>query len=418
MRAWVLVALAAMAARAGADELDALDVVERAAPPPTVVERAWQAWGEWGSGQAHSANARQSQYRAALAVRWDAALFGPWRSVGAVRLDLAQPAMQAGESAIATVQEAYVAWRGDAHWALDLGRVQAHYGVASGYNPTDYLRSGAQRVTMPTDPLSVGPMRQGSVLLRTQWVGEGGAWALLLSPALGQAAEPGESVGGGDWNLRATNPAARAVASYSPRGEARSSLQWLAFADERQMPQWGVNATALWGQATVLQAQASVGRARSQWAQSWQTPQDSAVQQRWTVGASHTTAARLSVTVEASYNSAAPDATQWQQLQSAPAPAYAAYRAWVAQAQELTTRRSWTLHARWEQALNTPRLELSALWCHNPEDHSQLHWLEARYRWSVVQGFVQWQRSLGGARSEWGGLPWLQAWQLGARWHW
>lgn len=402
-----------------ADELDALDALERAAPSaaPAPPLRAWQAWVEVGAGVAQGRAGTQDQQRMAWALRWDAALGGPWRSTGALRLDAAQPGWNPGGNAVPTVQEATLAWSGESPWAFDLGRLQTRFGVASTYNPTDYLRPHALRATPVADPLGLRDMRQGSVLLRAQWLGPGGALALLLSPALGSG-EPAAPADAWDLNTRATNPADRALLSISPRWSERASVQALAFADARQHPQWGLNATALWGQATVLHAEGSWGRARSQRAQAWQLPEDSAWQERWSLGATYTTARRLSLTLETSFNSAAPDGAQWQQLQAAPEPAYGAYRAWAWGAQELSTRRSWAVLARWEQALDVPHLELAALLRMNTEDASQLQWLQARYRWGEVQGFVQWQRTTGSERSDWGALPQGQAWMVGGRWGW
>src|SRR4051812_8400318 len=78
--------------------------------------------------------------RLSLDTLYDARLAPTWRAVVADRLDLAWRGAPTYGDFINTLKEAYVSWQPNADNISDAGRINPRYGVATGYNPTDYFR--------------------------------------------------------------------------------------------------------------------------------------------------------------------------------------------------------------------------------------------------------------------------------------
>ncbi len=134
------------------------------------------------------ARCTRSQVRTATsACHWielDKSLAPGWRGVLANRLDLDWPAQRGTAHRINTLKEAYVGWQPTDAQALDLGRINARFGVATGYNPTDYFRTNSLRSLVSVDPNSLKKNRQGAFMLRGPTLWADGALTAVLSPRL------------------------------------------------------------------------------------------------------------------------------------------------------------------------------------------------------------------------------------------
>ncbi|OGB35088.1 MAG: hypothetical protein A3F78_18930 [Burkholderiales bacterium RIFCSPLOWO2_12_FULL_61_40] len=377
----------------------------------TATERAkdWQlsvegAFGE--TGQRYGKGQLQHQ-RLSLDLQIDTAFSEGWRAVLSNQLDQRWQYQFSDASSTNTLKEAYLSWQPSPQRALDVGRINARYGVASGYNPTDYFRSGANRSIVAIDPASLKKNRQGSVMLRGQALWGGGSLTAIASPHL--ADQPSDAAFSLD--LGATNRQDRWLLALSqPLGETLTP-QWLLYGENTQAPQLGFNLTGVLGQATVAYVEWSGGRSASQLAQALQGADDSAFRARWATGLTYTTANKLSFTVEYDFNGAAPDAQAWDTLGQQAPQAYAQYRAWAQNQMELPTRQSLFLYASWQDTL-VNQLDFNAMLRHNLDDHSQLAWLEARYHWSHTDLALQWQRHSGKPGSEFGALQQEQVVQV------
>lgn len=433
LRALLLAALAALAgwgsaatAQAGApSDLDALQLADRTPAPAAAPARDWQGHVEAAAGQARRATwaggGTLGSQRLSLALQLDTALAPGWRFVAANRLDLDWPAQPGKEKhALHTLQEAYASGQIDAAQTLDLGRVRAHFGVATGYNPTDVFRGGSLRSQASADPNSLKRNRQGAVMLRSRHLSEAGALTWLVSPRLSADSQPSDAPFSLDTG--ASNARHRALLAWSPNlGGAwteRLNVQTLLLAQEGQAPQAGLNLSALLGEATTAFAEWTGGHSRSQLAQALGTPQETHFHPRLSSGFTWTSSRRLSVTLEIAHNRAAPTATAWQALQTGAglgSPlAYTLYRQWVSNAQELTTRRLWAVYASWPDAW-AQHLDLSAMLRVNPDDHSRLHWLELRQHGERFDVALQWQHTSGTPLSDLGAAARSGVWQLSLR---
>ncbi|WP_461160644.1 hypothetical protein [Simplicispira piscis] len=392
-------ALTCSMAAAQTSDLDALRLADTP-PPPSVAASDWHWFAEIAAGQVCNPVGTHSNQRLSLDLQLDKSLAPGWRGVLANRLDLDWPAQYGTEHRINTLKEAYVGWQPTDAQALDLGRINARFGVATGYNPTDYFRTNSLRSLVSVDPNSLKKNRQGAFMLRGQTLWADGALTALLSPRLARLPKSAPFA----LNEGATNASNRWLLTWSQRLSERLNPQWLLYGEERKPPQIGFNLAALANDATVVFMEWSGGRGRSQVSQALGWTEDQRFQQRLSTGITYTTGHKLSLTLEYSSNSAAPAASQWSDLQSGSPWAYALYRSWTQSAQELTTRQQYALSMNWPDAL-APHLDLSAMVRFNGADHSRLHWLEARYHWTQTDLALQWQSSSGTPRSDFGAAP-------------
>lgn len=400
---------------AGADSEDDALLLADSAPRQTATARDWQLFAEsafGGTRQRHGAPPL-SQQRLSLDFALDKTLAPGWRAVLADRLDIRWQNRQSGESAINTLKEAYLGWQAQPEILLDFGRINVRNGVATGYNPTDFFRSGAVRSVVSVDPASLKSNRLGSVMLRGQTLWVGGSFTALYSPRL-QTTRHNDAFAP---DFGATNNTNRWLLAASQQISDGFSPQALLYGEAGQSPQLGLNLTALLNQATVAHFEWSGGRSRSQYAQALNGADDSAFRQRLASGLSYTTPNKLTLTLEYEYNGSALDQTAWSALARSAPQAYWQYRQWLQNVQDLPTRRAAFAYLSWQDALLN-RLDLNAMRRTNLADRSHLSWLEARYRFDGADAALRWQRNSGGMGSEFGALPQQRVWQVLLRYFW
>lgn len=409
----LLVVVIGLSQRALADDADALLLADTA-PISVKVASDWQWYAETAVGQStpRTGSTATANQRLSLDMQFDKSFAPGWRAVMADRWDLTWPAQGGDQRGINTLKEAYLSWQPQEDRMVDLGRINARYGVATGYNPTDFLRSGAIRSLVSVDPGSLKKNRMGSVLLRGQTLWSGGSLTALYSPKLAEQPDAASF----SIDLGATNNQHRWLLAMSQRLTEDISPQWLVYGGANQSPQLGFNLTTLLGDAGVAFVEWSAGRSRTQWSEALQLAEDEALRKRLAAGLTYTTQHKLSLTLEYDYNDAALDAEKWKALMRGSALAYGQYRQWVQYRQEMPTQQAAFLYALWQDAM-VNRLDLSAMLRFNVADHSRLSWLEARYHWDRVDLALQWQVNSGNAGSEYGAAPQQRAWQALVRYY-
>lgn len=404
---------AALARDADLDALALADEAPALAATPAPA-RAWRAFAEAAGAatQPRGGGPARHDGRLSLDLRLEHGENSPWRAVAASRLDLRSQPAAFEDHAVHTLKEAYVSHVGAQEWAFDIGRINHRQGVAVGYNPTDLFRDGAVRSAVSMDPASLRENRQGSAMLRTQHLWDGGALALALSPRL---AGRGAPRGGWDLDWGATNHRHRAVLAYTQRWSETLSPQWLLLARQDEPVQGGLNLSGLVGDATTAYLEWVGGPTPTLLDQTLERGgAPTAWRNRLALGATYTTASRLSFTAEAHYNGAAPGRAAWQALRTVPLPPYAQYRLWAARAQEPPTRHALFFHVAWTDAF-VQRLDLGALLHLDRTDASRRFWMEARYRADGFDLALQWQRNRGTPLSQFGAWPASGVWTLALR---
>ncbi|MDP2770885.1 MAG: hypothetical protein Q8O81_13760, partial [Giesbergeria sp.] len=124
-------AVAYTVAAAQGSDFDALLLADTP-PPPSVAASDWHWFAEMAAGQVRNPVGTHGNQRLSLDLQLDKSLAPGWRGVLVNRLDLDWPAQHSTEHSINTLKEAYVGWQPTDAQALDLGRINARFGVATG----------------------------------------------------------------------------------------------------------------------------------------------------------------------------------------------------------------------------------------------------------------------------------------------
>jgi len=383
----------------GADE-DALSIADKA---EMVAEKGsdWRVFAEGALREStrQSNGAALHGERLSFDVRYDKVIAPGWRAVFADRLDMNRLYGAAGDGNINTLKEAYLSWQAQPDRIADLGRINVRNGVATGYNPTDYFRTGALRSIVSLDPASLRENRLGSAMVRGQALWESGSVTGIYSPKLADRPNNGAY----NLDLGATNQRGRWLVAASQKVSEQFHPQFLVSGGEGQSAQFGANATALLNDATVAFAEWSGGRSPSLLTQALGTPDDSAFRNRTAIGFTYTTADNLSLTAEYDYNGTGLDRDGWNALRRGSPLAYGRYRTFAATVQDPATRHNLFFYASWTDAM-IKHLDLTAMLRYDAVDSSRLQWFEARYHWTKVDLALQAQMNLGKPGTNFGAL--------------
>ena len=407
----LLLVVAVPAYAAGDADDGALSLADSTPESARPASGDWRVFTELSLGQVTlrqgaAASATANTRRFSVDLLMDKKLSPALRAVLSNRLDLSRQADDAGvhSDTINTLKEAYLSWQPQNDRVVGVGRINVRYGVAQGYNPTDFLREGANRSIVSVDPSSIRENRLGTAMLRGQTLWAGGSITALLAPKLADVPNNGA------WSpdLGSTNNRTRWMLAASHQLSERWNPQVIVFGDAHQSVQLGLNLATLINDATVAHFEWSGGRMQSLAAQALPpnsgTSEDVAFRNRVATGFTFTSANKVSLTAEYHYNGAAPDQAGWNALRAGSPADYGRYRLQVQDRLELTTRHAGYLRATWQDAF-VNKLDLSAMVRVNADDRSRLAWVEARYRWVRAELALQWQRNSGDATSEYGALP-------------
>jgi len=336
--------------------------------------------------------------RATLDVRYDARPAPGLRVVFSDQLDLLRLRYQTPrQHNVNMLREAYVSWQVRPDANLDLGRVNVRHGTAWGYNPTDYFRAGSLRTIVSPSPASIRENRLGTVVLQAQKLWADGAISGAYSPRL----ESTPSSASASPDFGATNGSHRWLLVASHRLSERFHPEVLLHGGESQPTQLGFNLSGLLGQATVAFFEGSVGDGRSLIGQATAASVAPSWQRRAAAGFTYTTDFNLSLTAEAEFNSAAPNASDWNAL---PLSGRGALLRTSQSLQDLPVRHGEFFYATWQDAL-VRHFDLSAFLRHDSVTHSRVQWLEGRYHWNKADLALQWLGYSGNLNSIYALIP-------------
>jgi opacity protein-like surface antigen len=407
MRELLLAVIVAVAtqARAADEDAAALSLADKT-PATTQAARDWRAFAEaaWSESALRGGAGAEHDQHLFLDLHYDKTFAPAWRVVFADLLDLHWQARSS--NAVNTMIDGYLSWQPRPDAIADVGRINTRYGVAFGYNPTDYFRADAIRSIISIDPASLRENRLGSVMARGQALWTVGSLTALYSPKL--ADRPNDSAFSPDFG--ATNFRDRWLLAGSLAISKNLNPQLLVNGGAGQSPQVGLNLSALVNDATVAFVEYSGGRAPSLLSQALMLRADMAFRSRLAAGFTYTTASNFSLTVEYEYNGAGLNQEGWDALRNGPPAAYVQYRAFATDVQDLPTTRRVFANAKWQDAW-LKHLDLTGFAYYNAIDWSRQLWAEARYHWTHVDLALQWQLNSGAPGSEYGALPARRVWQ-------
>jgi hypothetical protein len=400
-------------ALAQTSDLDALKLADTAVAN-VETPRDWQLFVEAAVGQivATDGSGSEANNRWSANFQVNKALNDQFRFVVADRLDLTSKNDVTGHSTINTLKEAYVSWRVDNHQFVDMGRINQLYGVAIGYNPTDFFRAGAVRSIVSIDPNSLKENRLGSVMVRGQTLWDTGSLTALYSPRI----EDQPSSAALDPDFGATNNRNRWLLALTQKVYRNFSPQVLLYGEEGRSVQAGVNLNAAPTDAIVTFFEWSGGHSKMQLAEAFNQPGPLGFHQRFASGLTYTTASKVSWTLEYEFDSAASSDTEWSALRQAPPNFYSQYRMTTQNFQDLATKQNVFGYVSWHDAM-VKNLDLNAMLRFSVADSSCLAWVEARYHLNKIDLALQMQASSGSRRSEYAPSSYLYAWQALVRYY-
>ena len=283
--------------------------------------------------------------------------------------------------------------------AIELGRLNLRHGNAFGYNPTDVFRAGAVRTVTTADPLALRENRLGTFMARFSQLGENGGFAVVLAPKLANGPDPrGVAVDAG-----ATNSAHRALVTVDVRSSDRLSGQALLLLERGKAATVGASFAALVSNAAVAYGEVTSSKSPQLLDQIFGSAGALARKPRAALGLTYTLPSSMALTVEAEYNGAGLDGPGWARVFNQGALAYQRFVGLTQPNLELGSRHALLAYATQKDA-GIRRLDLTAFVRKNTVDHSALAWAEARYHWPRFDVALQWQRSFGAARTEFGAM--------------
>jgi hypothetical protein len=323
------------------------------------------------------------------------------------------------------LRELYATWEVVPETYLEAGRINVRYGVAFGYNPTDFYRARTSVAQSSSDPGALRNNRLGTVMLRGQQVFDGGSVEVIYAPKLHSPVPLGGQPGPFDPKIDQTNDTDRASLSYSFEWE-EFSPQLLAFYDAGQV-KFGFNASHPIGAATIVYLSWAGGAApsvaadaiafgkRSRTLPSFGpaavlTPAGRAFRNDVSAGAYWNGEDKETLSVEYNFHQAGLSSGQWHDwfdLGSDPALASLMWylRGYASDRQDPMTRHQAFVRADWTEPFNILHADLNAYVMTDLGDGSCSAQLGASYDlsdfWSVG-GYLS--GSTGERRSEWGSL--------------
>jgi len=349
-----------------------------------------------------------SAHRAAFDLRYSQAVGSGLRVAFSDRVDDVHPTLGGQPSTVNSLREAFASWQSDdAATVVDFGRVNVRNGPAFGFNPTDFLRTGALRTITTADPVALRENRMGVAMLRVARQEGNAGLTLVLAPKVASA--PSQSSWSADFG--ATNDRARALLALNARLAEGTSGQLFAVATRNERPRWGFNLTTLAGDSAVIYAEYAESNEQDLLDVLTNSGAPAKRQRKAALGLTYTLPSKLSLTLEADANSRGLRAADFASWLAQGPNAYLAYAALTQPSQELGARRAWTFYLT-QKELGLKQLDLTALVRRNAEDHSTLGWLELRYHWPRIDAALQFQTASGSAFTEFGAMPYRRVAQL------
>lgn len=165
------------------------------------------------------------------------------------------------ESVRNDLRELYVTWDVTSETFLEAGRINVRYGVALGYNPTDFFRARSAVAQSSSDPGALRNNRLGTVMIRAQHVYSGGSLEFIYAPKLHSPVPLGGLADPFDPKFDQTNGSDRLAASWSFAWEDFSP-QLLVFYEEGRA-KFGFNASHPVGNSIIAYLSWAGGNAPS-----------------------------------------------------------------------------------------------------------------------------------------------------------
>jgi len=323
------------------------------------------------------------------------------------------------------VREAYLTWEAAPQSYVEAGRINVRYGVAYGYNPTDFFRARTSVAQSSADPSSARLNRLGTVMLRGQRFFDGGAVEVLYAPKLHSPVALGTLANPLDPKIDQTNGADRALAAFSFEVEDFSP-QVLVYSESGRT-KFGLNLSHPIGASVIAYASWSGGEAPSAIVDAIAfgkrtrtlpslvpvlpaTSLSRSFKNDLSLGAYWTGEDKVTLSVEYNFHEAGFSREDWRGwfasgANPSLAPLMWYLRGYASDQQQPMNRHQLFVRADWSEPFHIEHTDVSAFVMNDPIDGSSLGQVSLSYDisdlWSVsLYGGGSW----GGRKSEWGSL--------------
>ncbi len=342
------------------------------APSPDAAWRGelWRQHVDWRNRPAAESNAA---WRAVLDIRHE------WRLGGDVSLNLSNrfEALRPDGDAKPdrernALREIFATWRATPSVHLDLGRINSRQGMATGYNPTDFLKAFAVVSRVSQDPSALRENRLGTAMLRGQVIAAWGAAQVSVIPRLSGR----DTLDDGRWALgwERTNRREAVLVRIAPRGTERFSTDLQVYRKAGDATQLGANFSYVARDDLLVHTEWAGGRQPHR-----VSPNETSGGAHWAnrlaVGATWTSPWRWAITAERHVASSALSRDDWQAWRNLAglnaAARLGALRHEVGERQDLLVRNAYFVRVAWDQAFDLRSVDAAALLRLNPYDHSR-----------------------------------------------
>ncbi|HEU0203131.1 MAG TPA: hypothetical protein VFR86_22195, partial [Burkholderiaceae bacterium] len=307
---------------------------------------------------------------------------GPWKLGLSDRLEYLRTS--GADETRNALREAYAS-RAFGNAFADAGRINWRNGVASGFNPTDYLRRGAVIEQGTQNPQALRENRLGAVMLRGQALADAGSVQVAWIPDFAHD-NPSSSTLAAGWDR--TNASRAALVKITPQLGQRFTADVLAYSRAGARPQFGANLTLLAADAWVVYTEASGGQSAA-----LPGPGETRPEPAWhnalAAGATWTTPPGIVATLEYQYSGDALTRAHWdawQQTIGTPQErALGALRTERSRTQDPLVQRAWFARLAWDNAFGSRDLALAGFMRVSAFDRSRLWQVDATWHLSAHQ---------------------------------
>lgn len=219
-----------------------------------------------------------------------------------------------------TLREAYISYKAASDTIVETGRINTRYGVALGYNPTDFLGKNTVRSVVSADPESLRTNRLGNVMIRLQQGWDKASVTAIIAPKLGD--KPNNAAFSPDW--AAGNPRDRLLLSASYKFGENFNPQILYFQESGRSPQFGLNISRVLSRSTLVYAEWAGGRQPLTWQNALPDgQQEDKWRNRTAAGITWSSDSNLTLRLEGHYDGSADNEKASQKLSRLPPAAIA-----------------------------------------------------------------------------------------------
>lgn len=148
------------------------------------------------------------------------------------------------------LRELYVTWRSSPQQVVQVGRINVRDGIALGYSPTDFFRTGTAVTETSADPAAAREGRLGVAMARYQVFWTGGSMSLAFAPKLGDTPGPNAALHALDPAFQSTNAANRLMLTANFSAVALAPQATLLMSDGET--RLGLSVSRLLGSGVVV----------------------------------------------------------------------------------------------------------------------------------------------------------------------